>query len=313
MNRRNRILAVVFLAFAGWLVFIVAKRSGRDTPQRDREAPDAGEVDVVVEPQDVPDFVDAYVRVTPNRRAELETARVARRAEVVHATYGTGVRHGLCNVPLAGVGRDEFSDRLREALDGCGEAKGIFLPRTLGLGIRRDDRTLLQLDDDALDPIFALGKPVVIESGGPAAWFEGEGPFTGEAEPGTDWPTRTELSETLARRAQRHPELSIVLVDWGYLDQAGLQAWVSAAHRYVITSGAAPEGADAVMRAHPDRFLFGTGLTLTPDAARRGPEGVPIANAEEAWTAALAELEPLLDEESRAQVLRANAQQVLGL
>lgn len=314
MDRRLRILAFVFLAFAGWLGFVVWSRtSAPEPPQRTPETPDAGEVDAATTP--TPELVDAFVRVTPNRRAEVDAAREAdpREIAVVYATWSPGVRHGLCNVPLAGVGRDDFAARLSESLEGCAEAQGVFIPRSLGLGIRRVDRSLLQIDDEALDPIFELGKPIVIESGGPSAWFEGEGSFAGEAEEGLAWPTLNALRASVARRAARHPQVPMLLVDWGYLDAAALTRWVDAPHRYVIASGPPPEGADAVVRAHADRFLFGSGLTLTPDAARRGPEGLPIENTGEAWTAALAELEPLLDDSSRQPVLAGNALQVFGL
>lgn len=313
MDRRLRILAFVFLAFGGWLAFVVWSRTkGPEQAVRTPdETPDAGEVDAAAPPE----LVDSFVRVTPNRRAEVDAAREAdpRGIEVVYATWAAGVRHGLCNVPLAGVGRPDFGARLAESLETCTDARGIFLPRSLGLGIRRADRSLLQLDDDALDPIFELGKPIVIESGGPADWFEGEGPFAGEAEEGLRWPTREQLRSALDRRSARHPQIPLILVDWGYLDAEGLARWVAQEHRYVITSGPAPEGADRVLGAHPDRFLFGSGLTLTPDAARRGPQGVSVSGPEEAWSAALGELEPLLDESARQMVLADNALRVLGL
>ena len=314
MNRRYRVLAFVFVAFAAWLGFVVWSRS--DAPERAEapsETPDAGEADVGATAP--PDLVDAFVRVTPNRRAEVDEARDADEREIVvlHATWAEGVRHGLCNLPLAGVGRDDFAARLSEALERCAEARGVFLPRSLGLGIRRADRSLLQLDDEALDPIFATGKPVVIESGGPGEWFEGEGSFVGETEDGVEWPTREQLRAALERRASRHPGVPIALVDWGYLDAEGLTRWVSRDHRYVIATGPAPEGADAVLRAHPDRFLFGSGLTLTPDAARRGPEGLPVEGPTEAWSSSLGELEPLLGEQSRELVLAGNAIRLFAL
>lgn len=313
MSPRTRVLAFVFLAFAIWLAGVTWSRSTRRTPAANRgETPDAGEV---VVPVPAPELVDAFVRSTPNRIAEVDAAREAdaRRIAVVYATWSEATEHGLCNVPLAGVGRDDFADRLRDSLEACADAAGVFLPRSLGLGIRRADRSLLALDDPALDPIFQLGKPVVIEQSGPVAWFEDDGPFAGEAEPGVPWPTRAQLQMALERRAARHPETDLILVDWGHADADTLGRWLAQPRRYVVTSGPPPEGADALLRAHPDRFLFGTGLTLTPDAARRGPEGVPIADPAEAWSAALEELEALLDETTRGPILAGNAVRVLGL
>ena len=309
--------ALLALALIAWGASLATREP---TPQT-AEAPvpaDAGEPEPELPPLPPPPealpegLVDADVRAAPGQAAALADRLAAAGVNAaLNATGGAagsglglseqardasnGLLQPLCNVAIAGVDREDWPARVEEALDGCAEAeaRGLFLPRTLGLGISAPPTpgagpSLLGLDDPRLDRLFEAATrrdlPIVLEVGGPRSWFaplEGnpdrpfleahpELHFHGERVDGLRWPSWEAVFAAFEARVRRHPEATFVVVGWAGAqeDLDRLEALLQAHAGLHLTLGAprpAPEAVAALVRAHPERVLFGSGLVRTPD------------------------------------------------
>lgn len=126
-----------------------------------------------------------------------------------------------CHVAFGRVEESGFAERVREGLRACRERGGVGLKifKSLGLGTRLSDGSLLRVDDPRLDVVFdtagALELPVLIHTGDPQAFFR---PATRDNERydelsahpswsfhGSDWPSWEEIFAQYEARVARHP------------------------------------------------------------------------------------------------------------
>jgi predicted TIM-barrel fold metal-dependent hydrolase len=163
-------------------------------------------------------------------------------------------------------------------------ARGLKIPKGLGLGYEDESGQVIAVDDPELDPIFRtageLGMPVAIHTGDPVAFFEPATPANErwdelQVHPawsfhGHGFPTWEELFAQLERRIARHPKTTFISVHFG--NAAEYPARVAALldkypNLYVDTAARIPElgrhdaaKLRAIFLAHADRILFGTDL-----------------------------------------------------
>ncbi len=143
-------------------------------------------------------------------------------------TVFTNLNWSYCQHP--GYGSRMAADLVRAK--GMG-ARGVKIPKGLGLGFEGPAGKLLAIDDPGLDPVFQkageLGMPVAIHSGDPKAFWEEPGPNNERsdelsAHPGWSFwegsqkgeiPTWQQLFDAFARRVARHPKTIIIGVHFG--------------------------------------------------------------------------------------------------
>src|SRR5262249_54352012 len=169
-------------------------------------------------------------------------------------------------------------------------ARGVKIPKGLGLGYTDHTGRLIAVDDPELDPIFQtageLGLPVAIHVGDPVAFWK---PATPENERwdelrvhpewsfyGTGVPSWEELFAQLERRIARHPGTTFISVHFG--NAAEYPERVAALldkypNLYVDTAARVPEMGrfdaekmHAILERHKDRVLFGTDLGVGVEA-----------------------------------------------
>ncbi|MEK6608513.1 MAG: amidohydrolase family protein [Myxococcota bacterium] len=163
-------------------------------------------------------------------------------------------------------------------------ARGLKIPKALGLGYAWSDGRLIAIDDPALDPIFdeagRLGLPVAIHSGDPKAFWQAPTPDNERydelrAHPawsfyGQPVPSWQELFDAFARRVARHPRTTFIGVHFGNApeDPDAVARLLARCENLVIdTAARVPEIGRhdaAKMRRFfekwQDRVLFGTDL-----------------------------------------------------
>ncbi len=165
-------------------------------------------------------------------------------------------------------------------------ARGLKIPKGLGLFYRDFRGALIAVDDPELDPIFdaagALGFPVALHVGDPVAFWRPPSPdneryaellaHPGWSFYGKDVPSWEELFAALERRIARHPRTTFISVHFG--NAAEYPERVAALldkypNLYIDTAARIPEMGryDATkMRAlfvrFQDRILFGTDLAV---------------------------------------------------
>jgi len=178
-------------------------------------------------------------------------------------------------------------------------ARGLKIPKGLGLGYSDYRGQVIAVDDPELDPIFRtageLGMPVAIHVGDPVAFFQ---PATPENERwdelqvhpawsfhGGGFPSWEELFAQLERRIARHPKTTFISVHFGnaaeYPDRVA--ALLDKYPNLVVdTAARIPElgrhdaaKLRAIFLAHADRILFGTdlGVGTAPDDLMLGSTG----------------------------------------
>jgi predicted TIM-barrel fold metal-dependent hydrolase len=169
-------------------------------------------------------------------------------------------------------------------------ARGLKIPKALGLAYTDANGQVIPVDDPELDPVFAaageLGLPVAIHTGDPVAFFQPARPANErwdelQVHPGWSFygrglPSWEELFAQLERRIARHPGTTFISVHFG--NAAEYPERVAALldrypNLYVDTAARIPElgrhDADKLRQifiAHEDRILFGTDLGVGPDA-----------------------------------------------
>ncbi len=176
-------------------------------------------------------------------------------------------------------------------------AKGVKIPKGLGLGYRDVEKKLIAVDDPRLDPVFeaagTLGLPITIHVGDPVAFWQ---PVTRENEryaelsvhprwsyAGRPVPTWEDLFAALTRRIARHPKTTFISVHFGNAPEypervaALLDQYPNL---YVDTAARIPEigryPADkmrALFAKHAGRILFGTDLGVG-----RAPEDLMLGS-----------------------------------
>jgi len=171
-------------------------------------------------------------------------------------------------------------------------ARGLKVPKGLGLGYPNPDRSaLLPVDDPGLDPLFEqagkLGMPVAIHVGDPKAFWKPATPDNerwDELQAHPEWsfygqpvPTWEQLYAAFERRVARHPRTIFIGVHFGNdPEDPGRVAQMLDKHPnlYIDTAARIPEMGrhdPAKMRRffekYQDRILFGTDTGVGPEDA----------------------------------------------
>jgi predicted TIM-barrel fold metal-dependent hydrolase len=163
-------------------------------------------------------------------------------------------------------------------------ARGVKIPKGLGLGYTDATGRLIAVDDPELDPIFAaageLGLPIAIHVGDPVAFWRPPTPDNeryDELRAHPDWsfngagvPSWEELFAQLERRIARHPGTTFISVHFGnaaeYPDRVAAlldkypNLYVDTAARIPEMGRHDAEKMHALLEKYQGRVLFGTDL-----------------------------------------------------
>lgn len=180
----------------------------------------------------------------------------------------------------------DFGERMARQLEVAKAlgAKGVKIPKGLGLGYRDATGQLIAVDDPRLDVVFekagALGLPVAIHVGDPVAFWQPVTPANERYQElsvhprwsyaGRPVPTWEELFAALTRRIARHPKTTFISVHFGnapeypervaaLLDQYP-NLYVDTAARVPELGRYPAEKMRALFEQHHARILFGTDL-----------------------------------------------------
>ena len=170
-------------------------------------------------------------------------------------------------------------------------ARGLKIPKGLGLGFTDFTGALIPVDSPELDAVFdecgRQGLPVAIHVGDPKAFWRPPTPDNERYDElgvhpewsfnGAPVPSWEELAAALERRIARHPKTTFISVHFGNdpEDPAHVAALLDRyPNLYVDTAARVPEigrQPPAMLRAiferHADRILFGTDLGVGADPA----------------------------------------------
>jgi len=184
------------------------------------------------------------------------------------------------------------------AAKGAG-AKGLKIPKGLGLGYKGPDGKLLQVDDPGLDVVFdkagALKLPVAIHVGDPQAFWQEPGPNNerfDELLAHPEWsfydahkrgeiPSWRELYDAFLRRVARHPKTIFIGVHFGNAPEEPdlvAQALDKYPNLYIDTAARlpaigrsdashSPEKLRTFFLRYQDRILFGTDTAIGRNGA----------------------------------------------
>ncbi len=193
----------------------------------------------------------------------------------------------------------EYEVRWLAQAKGMG-ARGLKIPKVLGLGVRDPEGKRIAVDDPRLDPIYdaagRLGFPVAEHVGDPKAFFDPVTPKNERFEElslNPDWsfadraffPDWETLFEEWSRRVARSRDTTFIGVHFGNdpEEPARVAAMLDAnPNLYVDTAARVGEigrfPADklrAIFVAHRKRILFGTDLGVGDDLMLGAPEPTP--------------------------------------
>ena len=168
-------------------------------------------------------------------------------------------------------------------------AKGVKIPKVLGLGVLFQDGRRVPVDDPVLDPVFdamaRLGLPLSIHTGDPKAFFDAmtkKNERYEELSAHPNWsfadrkyyPSWEELFGEFERRVKRSKSTTIIGVHFGNApeDPARVGRMLDECPNYYIDTaarvpeiGRKPAETRKVILEHPDRVMFGTDLQIGPD------------------------------------------------
>lgn len=198
-------------------------------------------------------------------------------------------------------GADGYGERMAADLKRAKAmgARGLKIPKALGLGVLGPDKKLLPVDDPGLDAVFVaageLGLPVAMHVGDPQAFWQPPGPqnerneelsahpewsFYAEAQRG-EIPSWQGLFDAFVRRVARHPKTTFIGVHFGNApEDPDLVARTLSAHPnlYIDTAARLPaigrrdgnhsaEKLRAFFMTYQDRILFGTDTAVGAQTA----------------------------------------------
>ncbi len=170
-------------------------------------------------------------------------------------------------------------------------ARGLKIPKTLGLRYKYKDGKIMPVDDPKLDPIWETcgkhQKPVVIHVSDPAAFFTPLDRYNERwhelnANPhwlfyGPQYPQRQEILDQLHRAIAKHPKTTFVNTHFGN-NAEDLKAVGEQLDKYpnmyvdfdarISELGRQPYSARRFFIKYQDRVLFGTDTTPRRDAFR---------------------------------------------
>lgn len=176
--------------------------------------------------------------------------------------------------------------RLRESFEAG--AKGLKFHKSLGLSYRNKAGELLTIDDERLDPIWALcgemQRPVMIHTADPAAFFTPLDRFNerwhelndhpGWLFHGDNFPSREELLEQRNRAIAKHPNTTFIGAHFGNNpeDLETVGQWLDKYPNFYVDIdariselGRQPYSCRKFFIQYQDRIMFGT--DTTPNAA----------------------------------------------
>lgn len=176
-------------------------------------------------------------------------------------------------------------------------ARGIKIPKALGLGYVDSQRRLIAVDDPELDPVFAAagehGLPVAIHTGDPIAFWsppDQSNERYAELRVHPNWsfygqpvPSWEELFAALERRIARHPGTTFISVHFGNAPELPdrVAALLSRYPNLMIDTAARipeigrhdPARMRELFTKHADRILFGTDLGVGMRSLMLGSTG----------------------------------------
>lgn len=170
-------------------------------------------------------------------------------------------------------------------------AKGLKFHKSLGLGVRHKDGTLMKVDDPKLDPILAVcakyHRPVMIHVADPAAFFTPLDRFNERwhelnAHPdwlfyGQDYPSQKQLLDQLINLLARNPKTTFIGAHFGNNAEnvAQVAEWLDKYPNFYIDIdariselGRQPYTARKFLIKYQDRVMFGTDTTPVQTAYR---------------------------------------------
>ncbi len=223
---------------------------------------------------------------------------------VAIATASAGRLLPYCNIQLSRAAQPDFADYVHATLTQCKAlgARGVKIPKSLGLGVVGPSGHLLAVDDPVFDPIFEdagrLHLPVLLHSGDPKAFFKPATrdnerfaelqahpgwSFYGISENGDPWPTWETILDQFERRVARHPQTTIIGAHFGNAAEEPervARMLDSYPNYFIDTAARVPEfgrHAAAKMRAffvrYQDRILFGSDLGVGRESVTLGSSG----------------------------------------
>ncbi len=240
--------------------------------------------------------------IAPAARTFLRAHGIGRAVNLSGGWVGAGLEETLAaaggdpvfaNVDFRGIGAPGWSERevLRLERAKAMGARGVKIPKSLGLRVHTPDGRRVAVDDPLLDALFdamaRLGLPLAIHTGDPRAFFD---PPTRDNERYEElgahpawsfsdrsvYPTWDGLLGELERRVARSSRTTIVSVHFGNAPEepARVARWLDRyPNLWVDTAARVPElghraqEARAAILAHPDRVLFGTDLQFGSDGS----------------------------------------------
>jgi hypothetical protein len=209
-----------------------------------------------------------------------------------------------CNFPFSAVEDADFAELAVGWLGACRDmgAVGLKVFKSLGLGTRLSDGSILRVDDPRLDVVFEtagrLGLPVLIHTGDPQAFFEPPTPdneryaelrvhpnwsFHGADPNGQPWPSWVDIFAQYEARVARNPGTTFVGAHFGNAPEEPrrVAAMLERYPNLVVETGARvpeigrhdPTEMRALFTRFSDRILFGTDLGVTDGGLTLGSRG----------------------------------------
>jgi predicted TIM-barrel fold metal-dependent hydrolase len=196
------------------------------------------------------------------------------------------------NINFQGIGDPRWPAREIAQLERAKAlgAKGVKIPKSLGLRVAFPDGRRVPVDDPVLDPLFdamaRLDLPLAIHTGDPKAFFDPLTPSNeryDELATAPSWsfadrrvfPTWEGIVDEFERRVKRSPKTTIIGVHFGNAPEDPNRVgrmlddypnlWLDTAAR-VPEIGRKPADTRRVIMAHADRIVFGTDVQVGPGA-----------------------------------------------
>ncbi len=246
--------------------------------------------------------------VAPLAYEAFRSAGVVMAADLCGRPYGEGLLARLAQARELGAAHPEFEllvfagidwrgfgtpeygasavENLRQAK--AAGAVGLKVFKSLGLGLRLNDGSLLAVDDPRLDPVWRaageLGMPVAIHTGDPVAFFKPPTPENERWEElsahpdwsffGADFPSLEQLLAARDRMVARHPQTTFIAVHVGGFPEnlaavadslrRSPNLWIDLAARLPEIGRQDPSEVRRFFLEFQDRILFGTDLQVSP-------------------------------------------------
>lgn len=235
--------------------------------------------------------IDVHVHVPMSRAAEARRVFARHGVRLALNANGGEVADGLrpyCHVSFGRVEEPGFADYARQTLRSCRDRGGVGLKifKSLGLGTRLSDGSLLRVDDERLDVVFdtagELELPVLIHSGDPQAFFR---PATRDNEryeelsahpswsfAGDEWPSWEEVFAQYETRVSRHPGTRFLGAHFGNAPEEPERVadmldrydnlYVETGARVPEVGRHDPDRMREIFTRHRERILFGTDIQM---------------------------------------------------